>query len=105
MCLRILSHWRIGYSRDVLAMYRVHGANISIGLDTTKILARNEAVIQAIHTKSSELGGTYNAPEIQAEIYRRLMDHAYDLIKMEEAQRYFTAFFEADATLAGDAGY
>jgi glycosyltransferase involved in cell wall biosynthesis len=105
MWLRIMSHWRIGYSRDVLAMYRVHGTNISVGVDTTKILVRNEAALQAIHTKSAKLGGVYNAPEIQAEIYRRLMDYAYDLIKMEEAQRYFAAFFAADATLAGDARY
>ena len=97
--IRIAAHWRIGFSAAPLAMYRVHHANVSIGIKPELNLRYALDVLQAVSRKSRKIGGALLAPRTQALLHLRTAYLASCLQDEDESQRSLANVFSSDPSL------
>ena len=58
LMIKLLSHWRAAYVDKPLARYRVHGKNMSIGIDPKVSVKRNLDVLHGLRRNASSIGGS-----------------------------------------------
>jgi hypothetical protein len=99
---RAASHWGVAFIPRTLALYRVHGANTSLGVARAVTLARRLEVIESLRQRALSVGGRLAEPRIRATI--ELQGAFMRFASGEEgADAQVRAAFEADPSLAGDA--
>jgi hypothetical protein len=57
LMVKLFAHWKAGYVEDPVAKYRIHGKNMSIGINPKLSLKRNLEVLFNLQQKSADIGG------------------------------------------------
>jgi hypothetical protein len=102
LMMRIFSHWKAAYIDKPLGKYRVHGKNMSRGIDSQVNLNRIINVLQGIQKKSSQIGGALLDPRNQAIIDLQLAFHTFCNGNEEDAIMYLHHAFQKDHSLDSD---
>lgn len=89
--IRIASAWKAGFLDEPLILYRVHGKNVSAGIDSEKNLRHNIEVLRALSLKAPMDRGLLGTNRTQALIKCHLSHHFF-LLGRPEA---LTCFQEA----------
>jgi hypothetical protein len=102
LMLRLTALWPAGFIDRPLACYRLHGKNISKGIDPEVDLQRILQFTQAAMQKSVQVGGKLVEPRNQALLALQLTFLYYCLNDEPTALAYLNKAFALDESLAGD---
>jgi glycosyltransferase involved in cell wall biosynthesis len=102
LMIRIFARWEVGCVDEPLAKYRLHGKNISKGIDPKVFLKRILAMYQAVRDKATKIDGKFLLPRNRALLYLQLAFHHYCDGNEEEAIENLTAAFEEDPSINED---
>lgn len=103
--LRVLAHWKPGFVSEALARYRIHGRNVSKGIDPHLDLQRTLEVMLAVRSKAAAVGGGLMHPRNRALLDLQIAFLLFCSGREEEAIRNLHRAFEQDPTLSRDAEY
>jgi glycosyltransferase involved in cell wall biosynthesis len=105
LMMRIFSHWKAAYIDNPLGKYRVHGKNMSRGIDSQLNLHRIINVLQGIQKKSSQIGGALLDPRNQAIIDLQLAFHTFCDGNEDDAVMYLHRAFQKHHDLDSDIAF
>lgn len=78
MWVRIVSHWELGFLDECSVLYRVHGKNVSVGVDPKLDRQRKLDALDAILRKRTEIGGRLDQPELEVLLRTRPIEFEKD---------------------------
>jgi glycosyltransferase involved in cell wall biosynthesis len=103
--IRVLAHWKAGFLNKPLAMYRIHGQNLSKRIDPHVDLQRILDVMKAVQRKSTEIGGSLIQPRNLALQELQIAFLLFCSGQDSEAIQCLQRAFEQDLSLANDSDY
>ena len=103
--IRLAANGPVAFAPDVVASYRVHGANLTVEHDEAVARRRTLDVLQAIEDDAEEIGGELVRPRTRAALRLEIVLRYYRAGALEEAERWTAAAFAADRTLENDAAW
>lgn len=103
--IRILAHWKAGFIDRPLAMYRLHGRNLSKGIDPKLDLRRTMEMMRAVREKAEMIGGLLAEPRIRATVDLQMAFFHFCSGLEQEAARNLHRAFEDDPSLRDDVAF
>lgn len=103
--IRILAHWKAGFIDRALAMYRLHGHNLSKGIDPQVDLRRTLEMMCAVRKKAGSIGGSLAEPRNLATVDLQLAFLHFCSGRENEAARNLYGAFEDDPSLRDDVAF
>jgi glycosyltransferase involved in cell wall biosynthesis len=100
--IRMLANHKAGFIARPLVQYRIHGSNVSLGVERKENWKRGLAVMESLSENSAKIGGDLNQPRSQALIHLQLACHYFHLDNQAKASRHSEIMFEADPSLQSD---
>jgi glycosyltransferase involved in cell wall biosynthesis len=103
--IRLFSHWKVGFIDRPLAMYRLHGNNLSKGVDVKVDLNRILAMYRRLDEKQCDIGGALLKARNQAILNLQLAFHLFSNGEKEDAIARLGWAFERDPSLYKDTAF
>lgn len=92
--VRLAANHRVGFIKKALVQYRVHGQNISLGVEVDQDLARALDVMDSLRMNASDYGPAFALPRTLALIDLQRARYLFHLAQHEQAAQALASAFE-----------
>lgn len=103
--IRVFLRWKVGFIDRSLVKYRIHGNNLSKGIDPKVDLNRILTFYRRLEQKSSEIGGVLLDDRNQAVLDLQLAFHLFSNDEIDEARRHLHSAFHKDPSLCDNVAF
>ncbi len=103
--IRVFSRWKVGFIDRPLVKYRIHGNNLSKGIDPKVDLNRTLTMYRQLEQKWSDIGGALLEARNQAILDLQLAFHLFCNDKINEATTRLHSAFRKDPSLHEDVAF
>jgi glycosyltransferase involved in cell wall biosynthesis len=103
--IRVFALWKVGFIDQPLVKYRIHGNNLSKGIDPKVDLNRILTFYRRLEQKQSDVDRVLLEPRNQAIVDLQMVFHLFANVEIDESIKHLHAAFHKDPSLCEDINF